>query len=49
MSRLEQDEELAKLSVPHLIEKISDLTTEYSAAVERITYEILIRSMQQAE
>lgn len=49
MSRLEQDEELAKLSVPQLIEKISDLATEYVAAVERITYEILIRSMQQSE
>ncbi len=49
MSRLEQDEELAKLSVPQLIEKISDLTTEYNAALKRITYEILIRVMQEAE
>ena len=49
MNSFEQDEELAKLSVPQLIEKISELTTEYAAAVKRITYEILIRSMQQAE
>jgi len=49
MSNLERDEELAKLSVPQLIERISELTTEYAAAVERITCEILIRSMQQAE
>lgn len=49
MSSLEQDEELAKLSIPQLIERISTLNAEYSAAVERITYEILIRSMQQAE
>ena len=49
MSRLEQDEELAKLSVPELIERISELTAEYAASVKRITYEILIRSMQHAE
>lgn len=49
MSSLEQDEELAKLSVPQLIERISVLTSEYAAAVERITCEILIRSMQNAK
>ncbi len=49
MNSLEQDEELAKLSVPQLIERISKLTSEYAAAVERITLEILIRAMQQTE
>ena len=49
MSNLEWDDELSKLTVPQLIEKISELTTDYAAAVERITCEILIRSMQQAE
>lgn len=49
MSDLQAQEELAKLSVPELIERISALTVEYAAAVERITCEILIRSMQQAE
>lgn len=44
MSRLEQDEELAKLSVPQLIERISMLTAEYAAAVERITCEIFFLS-----
>ena len=42
------EEELAKLSVPQLIEKISGLTADYTTAVEKITYEILIRSMQHA-
>lgn len=45
MSSLEYDEELAKLSVPQLIERISALTADYAAAIERITYEILIRAM----
>lgn len=49
MSDLEQDEELARLSVPQLIEKISELTTQYNADLKRIMYEILIRAMQQAE
>lgn len=49
MSSLEEDKELASLTIPQLIERISTLTAEYSAAVERITYEILIRAMQQAE
>ncbi len=49
MNNLERDEELAKLSVPQLIEKISELTAEYAASVERITLEILVRAMQSAE
>lgn len=49
MSNLEQDEELAKLDVPQLIEKISTLTAEYAEAIGRITCEILIRNMQQAD
>lgn len=49
MSSLEEDKELASLTIPQLIERISTLNAEYSAAVERITYEILIRAMQQAE
>ena len=44
-SNLERDEEMAKLSVPQLIEKISKLTEEYSAEVSRILREILVRSM----
>lgn len=44
-SDLERDEEMAKLSVPQLIEKISKLTEEYSAEVSRILREILVRSM----
>lgn len=49
MSDLERDEELAKLSVPQLVWRISQLTAEYTASIERITYEILIRAMQEAE
>lgn len=49
MSSLDEDRELASLTVPQLIEKISTLTAEYSAAVERLTCEILIRTMQRAE
>lgn len=49
MSSLEQDEELAKLTIPQLIERMSRLTEEYSVAIERITCEILVRSMQNAE
>ncbi len=49
MSSLEEDRELASLSIPQLIERLSRLTENYSAAVERITCEILIRSMQNAE
>lgn len=49
MSSLEYDEELAKLSVPQLVWRISQLTAEYTASIERITYEILIRAMQEAE
>ncbi len=46
---LDTDRELASLSIPQLIERLSRLTENYSAAVERITCEILIRSMQNAE
>ena len=49
MSSLEEDRELASLSIPQLIERLSRLTENYSAAAERITCEILIRSMQNAE
>ena len=49
MSSLDVDRELASLSIPELIERLSRLTENYSAAVERITCEILIRSMQNAE
>ena len=49
MSSLDEDRELASLTIPQLIERISVLTAEYAAAVERITCEILIRSMQKAE
>lgn len=49
MSSLKQDEELAKLSIPQIIERVSELTIEYAAAVERLNHEILIRIMQRAE
>lgn len=49
MSSLDADRELASLSIPELIERLSRLTENYSATVERITCEILIRSMQNAE
>lgn len=49
ISDLERDEELARLTIPQLIERISELTVDYSAAVGRVTREILIREMQQAE
>ena len=49
MSSLDEDRELASLSIPQLIERISVLTADYAAAVERITCEILIRTMQQVE
>lgn len=49
MSSLEEDRELASLTMPELIERISRLTADYSEAVEHITCEILIRTMQKAE
>nr|AHF24068.1 hypothetical protein [uncultured bacterium Contig643] len=47
-SDLERDEEMAKLSIPQLIEKITKLTEEYSAEIGRVSREILIRSMLMA-
>lgn len=49
MSSLAEDRELASLTVPELIERISKLTEDYAAAIEQVTCEILIRSMQQAK
>ena len=49
MNSLEQDEELAKLSVPEIIEHIAKLTEEYSASLTRLTHELLIRAMQQSK
>lgn len=49
MSSLKQDEDLAKLSIPQIIERVSELTIEYATEVERLNHEILIRIMQRAE
>lgn len=49
MSDLEYQKALADMTVPELIDRISKLTEDYTAAVERVTCEILIRAMQEAE
>lgn len=49
MTDLEYQEDLAKLTIPQLIERISRLTENYNKELTMLTHEILIRSMQQAE
>ena len=49
MSSLKEEEELAKLTIPQLIERITDLTTKYAEDLGRVTHELLIRAMQQAK
>lgn len=48
MSSLKDEEELAKLTIPQLIERITDLTAKYAEDLGRVTHELLIRAMQQA-
>lgn len=49
MGDLEQQEALAKMTIPELIESIVRLTEIYNEHLTMLTHEILIRSMQQAE
>lgn len=49
MGDLEQQEALAKMTIPELIESIVRLTENYNEHLTMLTHEILIRSMQQAE
>ena len=49
MGDLEQQEALAKMTIPELIESIVRLTEIYNEQLTMLTHEILIRSMQQAE
>lgn len=49
MTDLEYQEDLAKLTIPQLIERISRLTENYNKELTMLTHEVLIRSMQQAE
>lgn len=38
MSSLKEEEELAKLTIPQLIERITDLTTKYAEDLGRVTH-----------
>lgn len=49
MGDLEQQEALAKMTIPELIESIVRLTEIYNEHLTMLTHEILVRSMQQAE
>lgn len=49
MGDLEQQEALAKMTIPELIESIVRLTEIYNEHLTMLTHVILIRSMQQAE
>ncbi|MBR3376125.1 MAG: hypothetical protein IKG44_00320 [Mogibacterium sp.] len=49
MGDFEQQEALAKMTIPELIESIVRLTEIYNEHLTMLTHEILIRSMQQAE
>jgi len=49
MSSLKDEEELAKLTIPQLIERITDLTAKYAEDLGCVTHELLIRAMQQAK
>lgn len=49
MNDLEQQERLARMTVPELIEAISRLTEQYNNNLTMLTQELLIRHMQQAE
>lgn len=49
MSDLEQQEALAKMTIPELIESIARLTEIYNEHLTMLTHEILIRAMQEAK
>ena len=49
MSDLEYQKDLARLTIPQLIERIARLTEKYNEELTLLTQEILIRIMQQSE
>ena len=49
MGDLEQQEALAKMTIPELIESIVKLTEIYNEHLTMLTHEILIRAMQEAK
>ena len=49
MPDLEYQKDLAKLTIPQLIERIARLTEKYNEELTLLTQEILIRIMQQSE
>lgn len=48
-SKLDQQEALAKMSVPEIIEAMTKLTETYTAELETLTHELLIRAMELAD
>ena len=48
-SKLEQQEALAKMSVPEIIEAMTKLTETYAAELATLTHELLIRAMELAD
>jgi len=49
MGDLEQQEALAKMTIPELIDSIVRLTEIYNEHLTMLTHEILIRAMQEAK
>lgn len=49
MGDLEQQEALAKMTIPELIESIVRLTEIYNEHLTMLTHEILIKAMQEAK
>ena len=49
MNDLEFQENLARMTVPEIIEAIVGLTETYNERLAMLTHEILIRSMQNAK
>ena len=49
MGDLEQQEALAKMTIPELIDNIVRLTEIYNEHLTMLTHEILIRAMQEAK
>ena len=48
MINLEEEEALARMSTPELVEAMTKLTETYAAELENLTHELLIRAMQLA-
>lgn len=48
MSSLKDEEALAKMSVPEIVDEITKLTETYATELESMTHELLIRAMQLA-